>query len=69
MNKHRYYTVGRPPMPGAIPGDGLVDTKSFMDRHLVPEIGCRAWGYAEYDRCLTAQEVADYEMVEGDIVA
>ena len=69
MNKHRYYTVCRPPMPGAIPPGGLLDTKSFMDRHLVPEIGCRAWGDAEYDRCLTAQEVADYEMVEGECEA
>lgn len=57
---YRYYTRFRPPMPGAIPREGLVLVHGYDDRQLVD--GVSAWGYVEYDRPLTEKEVRDYEL-------
>lgn len=62
---YRYYTPMRPPMLGAIPKQGLQDVHVCDRRELVA--GCQrpVWGWADYDRKLTAQELFDYEMVAG----
>ena len=49
---YRYYTKYRPPMPGAIPRQGLVRVGSYDQKQTFDGIG--AWGFAEYDRPLTA---------------
>lgn len=59
---HRYYTLNRPPMPGGIPKDGLVRVYAYDTRLLVLSINRWAWGYAEYSRPLTAQEITEYEL-------
>lgn len=62
---YRYYTTQRPPMVGCIPRGG--SHVVFLDeKPLIKEIGRQAWGYAEYDRKLTDEEIADYELVEGN---
>jgi len=62
VNKpYRYYCLYRPPMPGTIPR-GVSNIVAFDERRNVPEIGREAWGYAEYDKPLTAQEVVAYEL-------
>lgn len=60
---YRYYCPFRPPMPGAIPRRGLVRTCEYDYKQCIGGVG--AWGFAEYDRQLTEQEVSDYELVEG----
>ena len=63
MKVWRYYTRLRPPMPGAIPRQGLVRCWAFDWRQVFDGVGC--WGYAEYDRPLTPQEVVWYELEES----
>lgn len=57
---YRYYCQYRPPMPGAIPREGLVNVAEYD----YPQSfnGIRAWGYVEYDRKLTDKEVYSYEL-------
>ena len=62
---YRYYTTQRPPMMGCIP-KGASKIVFFDDRTFVADIGREAWGYAEYGHQLSAEEIADYELVEGD---
>ena len=63
MKVYRYYCRFRPPMPGAIPRQGLVRVGDHYD---VMCLGSTEyWGYAEYDRPLTAQEINDYELSES----
>lgn len=47
-------------MPGAIPRKGLVRAASYDYKQCIG--GCGAWGFAEYDRELTSQEISDYEL-------
>ena len=58
---HRYYTLYRPPMPGAVPRDGLSRSECF-DSRMEVEPGIRAWGFVEYIRELTEKEVIEYEL-------
>lgn len=60
-DRYAYYTIMRPPMPGAIP-QGSVEVKDFGDRIFVPEIERAAWGIAVYDRPLTEDEIWEYEL-------
>ena len=57
---YRYYCKYRPPMPGSIPRQGLVRAYSYDYKQCIGGVG--AWGFAEYDRELTADEVAQYEL-------
>ena len=60
MKVYRYYCQYRPPMPGAIPRDGLVNIASFDYKQSYNGVGC--WGWAEYNRPLTENEIGDYEL-------
>ena len=60
MKVYRYYCRFRPPMPGAIPRQGLVRVVDFDWPQSFN--GVSAWGYAEYDRPLTEQEIDQYEL-------
>ena len=59
--KHRYALLMRPPGPGALPKRGLARTKGG---HFTAPSGHRAWGWAEYERPLTDEEITDYELEE-----
>ena len=54
--------IMRPPMPGAIP-KGAAEVESYADRRYIPQIDRMAWGWVEYDRELTLDEVYDYELI------
>lgn len=54
-----YRCLMRPPMPGAVPKDGLVEC-DFNER-FTPR-GKHYWGRVFYDRQLTEKEVADHEL-------
>lgn len=60
MKVYRYYCQYRPPMPGAIPRDGLVHIGEYDYKQSFNGIG--AWGFAEYDRELSEEEINDYEL-------
>lgn len=60
MILYRYYTRFRPPMPGAVPRDGL---HAATDYGTVRDIdGTTAWGHADYTRPLTEEEIDHYEL-------
>lgn len=61
MKVYRYYCPFRPPMPGAIPRKGLVRAFCYDDKQCIGGVG--AWGFAEYDRELTADELYRDELV------
>ncbi len=63
---HTYYTLYRPPAPGAIPKERLYFVHSFEGRTWVPDIQRYAWGFAVYCRELTAEEIRQYELVKGE---
>ena len=52
---YRYYCRFRPPMPGAIPRQGLVRAFAYDYKQSIGGVG--TWGFAEYDRPLTAKEI------------
>lgn len=55
----RYATLMRPPVPGSIPKEGLLEVKDI--KGITPS-GHPAWGWAEYDRFLTEQQIKEYEL-------
>ena len=57
-----YYCRMRPPGPGAVPAAGLIDCEIFYERQYVAAADCMAWGIVVYNRPLTPQEVAEYEL-------
>ena len=61
---YRYYTPYRPPMPGAVPRDGLDRIGGYDTRQNVGN-GICAYGYAEYTRPLTDREISDYELASS----
>lgn len=56
----KYLFLYRPPMPGAMPREGLqevgYDEETMNGRH--------TWGWAVYNRRLTEKEINDYELFE-----
>lgn len=66
MTLYKYYTLERPPAPGAVPSWGLRDKESYDEKR----DGCMggvvsAWGWALYNRRLDMQEIRDYELAYG----
>lgn len=55
----RYAFLMRPPMPGAMPKQGLIECKDIQG---TAPSGHRAWGWADYNRLLSEKEVSDYEL-------
>lgn len=60
---YTYFCRERPPVPGAVPRKGLIEVYEYphpiydqMDGHLL-------YGYVNYDRKLTAEEVSAYELL------
>lgn len=54
-----YLCLMRPPMPGAIPRDGLTHVDFKEGRALS---GHHYWGHAIYDRELAPEEVRHYDL-------
>lgn len=66
---NRYFLPERPPMPGTIPKQGLEYACDFGDRMpIVFPNGktVKCYGYVEYNRELSDQEIKDYELLEGE---
>lgn len=65
-DRFRYYYRLRPPGIGCQPKDGLEEIVAFDKAQYVESIGKWAWGWAEYSRPLTADEIRDFELVRGE---
>ena len=63
MAEYKYFCPMRPPQPGAVPKEGLQYVEFFKGRKYVFQIKEMAWGYVVYNRPLTAEEIADYELI------
>ena len=63
MPEYKYFCPMRPPTLGAVPKEGLYYVEAFRARKFVNSIERLAWGYAVYNRELTADEVAEYELI------
>lgn len=61
MKIYRYGCPERPPVPGAVPRDGLINLFS-ADEPDEKCTNCR-WGWVEYRRLLTAEEIEQYELI------
>lgn len=60
-----YYMTQRPPMPGAMPKEGLLHWEMLDDdgnRVFCDKIGLEAYAKLEYSRELTEKEISDYEL-------
>lgn len=60
----RYYMTQRPPTPGAFPRFAA-NVVSFDERKEVPNLGCNAWGYVEYEAPLEWERIYNYELQEA----
>lgn len=65
MAEYKYFCPMRPPQLGAVPKEGLQYVEFFRVRKYVYQIKEMAWGYVVYNRPLTAEEIADYELIPG----
>lgn len=61
---YRYYLTQRPPSLGCQP-NGAVNIVTYNEITYIVAIRYGAYGYAEYDRKLTDQEISEYELIEG----
>ena len=62
---YRYYMTQRPPMPGALPTNGLENILTLDPQETVPQIGKGAYALLEYSRPLTGAEISAYELTDS----
>ena len=67
MEHYNYYMTQRPPMPGAMPMDGLMYIDEFVVKTYCEPIECEAYARVTYSRELTAKEISDYELIPESI--
>ena len=61
----RYYSSLRPIGPGTYPKDGAQDIHNYDNRQYIEDAGCECWGYIDYNRELTPEELKNFELVQG----
>lgn len=61
----RYYSKLRPVGPGTYPKSGATDIHNYNDKIYVKDAGQQVWGYIEYNRELTPEELRSYELIPG----
>lgn len=59
---YKYYCIMRPPAPGTIP-KGAIEIRMYNERRYIAEIERMAWGWVEYDRELSYEEIHSYELI------
>ena len=59
VKTYSYAALLRPPGPGAVPRDGLIEC--FCEEGFAPS-GHSYWGIAVYNRELTSSEIYDYDL-------
>lgn len=66
---YRYFLPERPPMLGTVPKHDLVNVCEFDSKMMVMFADGKmvmCYGYAEYTKPLTEQEISQYELMQGD---
>ena len=66
MTPYQYLCHERPPVPGAIPKNGLAEVKDpppDVSTITINGTVYNFYGYAIYNRPLTVKEVSDYELL------
>lgn len=58
----RYYSTQRPVTPGSYPKNGAIYIENYSQPNFFHEINRAAWGFIDYDRELTAEEAAQWEL-------
>ena len=64
----RYYSTERPISIGTYPkpaGNKVLDIINYSEKTYCKEAGRACWGYIDYEKPLTKQEMDDYELVEA----
>lgn len=61
----RYYLTSRPIDLGTVPKN-FTSYENFDTRKYVDSIGREAWGWVEYDKELTKDEMDAYELVKEE---
>lgn len=59
---YKYYMTQRPPMPGAMPKDGLIDIHEVMPAEYCDAVGHNVYATLTYDRQLSKGEIRAYEL-------
>ena len=62
---YRYYSTQRPVGPGTYPkpaDNAVAEILNFDDRQAVEEGKLQAWGYVEYEKPLSAEDMHNYEL-------
>jgi len=63
--EYAYLCLMRPPVPGAVPREGL-DSVDFKEGHSLS--GHHYWGHVIYNRRLTEEEAHHYDLEETALV-
>jgi len=61
----RYYSTQRPVAPGTFPkpaGNKVLEIRNYDDKTYCEELGREAWGYVEYERPLSEEELQGLEL-------
>lgn len=61
----RYYSTSRPIYLGTVPKN-FTSYENFDTRKYVDSIGREAWGWVEYDKELTKEDMETYELVKEE---
>lgn len=62
---YRYYTTHRPPGIGAVPtpeGNHITEIVEYPARAWCDAINRPAWGYVEYEKPLSDEDIRSYEL-------
>jgi len=64
---NRYYSKLRPVSIGTFPVGMAVETHNYDRRQYVEDAGCEVYGYIDYNRVLSEDEVSHYDLVPGGL--
>lgn len=62
---NRYYSRLRPVSIGTYPAGMVLDTHNYDSKTFVEAAGCEVYGYIDYDRELSKEEIEHYDLVPG----
>ena len=67
MKVYRYYCLAESPAAGTVPPGAIREESADEDGYIVDEEGhvIEAWGFVEYDRELTEEEMDGYCLERG----
>lgn len=64
---NRYYSKLRPVSIGTYPVGMAVETHNYDHRQYVEDAGCEVYGYIDYNRKLSEDEINHYDLIPGGL--